>query len=158
MGEVLREGTKADGGKNRLDLLPFDALIEEARVMTLGAQKYEARNWEKGMAWSRLFGAALRHMFDWFLGQDKDPESGLHPLAHAACDIHFLLAYALRGTPGDDRPRYPAKPQEEDRQLRLCFAAERHECNHLSSKEQPHIITPFGHYCGKCGKKIGGEE
>ena len=66
-----------------------------------------ARNWEKGMDWSRLYAAALRHLTAWWRGNDIDHESGLPHLAHALCCINFLLAYELRGMGRDDRP-WPA--------------------------------------------------
>jgi hypothetical protein len=63
------------------------------------------RNWEPGMAWSRCYASALRHLFAWWRGEDKDPQTGLSHLAHCACNILFLLEYQelKRGT--DDRPR-----------------------------------------------------
>ncbi len=99
-------GHKDDIGKPRLDLLPFDALEEVGRVLTLGADKYGDRNWERGMAWSRLLGAALRHLFSWAIRSGRDAESGRSQLAHAAADILFLLAYEIRGIGEDDRGRW----------------------------------------------------
>jgi hypothetical protein len=96
-------GVKHDQGKTRWDLLPFDAVDQVARVMTFGAEKYNDRNWERGMNWGRLIGAAFRHLAAFARGQNLDPETGLPHLAHAACCVLFLLTYQLRGTPGDDR-------------------------------------------------------
>jgi hypothetical protein len=61
-------------------------------------------NWRKGMAWHRLFGAALRHLWAWYRGEKADPETGLSHLAHAACCVLFLLTYELKGLGTDDRP------------------------------------------------------
>lgn len=107
--DVLRstsdEGVKLDEGKVRMDLLPWDALEEVAKVLTFGANKYDDRNWEKGIDYSRLFAAAHRHLAAWHLRRGVDPESGLNHLAHAACDILMLLAFELRGMRQfDDRP------------------------------------------------------
>ena len=63
------------------------------------------RNWEKGMKWGRPVGALMRHMWAWWQGEDKDAETGLSHLAHAACCILFLLSYELRKTGEDDRPK-----------------------------------------------------
>lgn len=98
------EGRKDDSGKNRVDLLPVDALEEVSKVLTFGARKYADRNWEKGMAWSRVYGACIRHLWAFWRGEETDPESGLSHLAHAMCCVMFLLSYRLRSTPGDDRP------------------------------------------------------
>lgn len=99
----MSEGVKLDTGKIRTDLLPFDALESVSAVLAHGATKYEARNWEKGFAWGRLLGAAMRHLFSWAGGQDIDPESGLPHLSHAACCVLMLLALTIRGIGADDR-------------------------------------------------------
>lgn len=99
------EGRKFDGGKPRLELLPGDALLEVSKVLAFGARKYGDRNWEQGMSWGRVVGALLRHLFAWFGGEDKDPETGLNHTAHVACNALFLLAYVLRNTGTDDRSR-----------------------------------------------------
>lgn len=100
---ALKEGTKFDGGKPRWDLLPFDALDAVADVLHYGAVKYAARNWEKGMDWGRLLAAALRHLAAWARGQNVDPESGKHHLAHAACCVLMLLALTMRNVGTDTR-------------------------------------------------------
>ena len=100
------DGIKHDTGKDPWELLPYDALRQVVKVLAFGARKYEARNWEKGIAYGRLMGAVMRHLTDWWAGEEKDPETGLHPLAHVACDALFLLTYELRGKKDrDDRPR-----------------------------------------------------
>ena len=109
-GQVLATGVKKDEGKPRWELLPFDALEEVARVMTFGAKKYEARNWERGISYGRVIGAAYRHLKTFMMakitGQSViDPETNCHHLAEAPCEILFALAYELRGmTEFDDRP------------------------------------------------------
>jgi Domain of unknown function (DUF5664) len=55
-------GMKHDGGKVRVDLLPFGALLEVAKVLTYGARKYDTDNWRQRMKWRRLIGASLRHV------------------------------------------------------------------------------------------------
>lgn len=97
------EGRKFDAGKLPWHLLPPDALDAVLRVLDYGADKYGARNWEKGMDWSRPFSALMRHMWAWWRGEDADSETGESHLAHAACCILFLLAYHIRGAGNDDR-------------------------------------------------------
>lgn len=92
-----QDGVKHDDGKVRYDLIAPEALHEYAKVLTFGANKYNDRNWEKGIAYGRLLGACLRHIFSWVRGETIDVESGLHPLAHAICCLNFLLTYELRG-------------------------------------------------------------
>ena len=101
----MSEGTKHDSGKAPYHLLPFDAIGEVVRVLDFGARKYAERNWEKGIAYSRVFAAAQRHMSAWWQGEDRDPETGLSHLAHASCCALFLLAFVTRGRKDlDDRP------------------------------------------------------
>ena len=107
-------GVKHDKGKSPWHLLPTDALRAVVRVLGHGAVKYGDRNWERGMDWSRFYSALQRHITAWWDGEDKDAESGLPHLAHAACCVLFLLAYALRGAGRDDRPS--VKPVAEGAQ------------------------------------------
>lgn len=99
------EGKKHDTDKIRLDLMPTDVMCEVAKVYTFGAKKYGDRNWEKGLAYHRAYGAALRHMTSWWMRDDFDDETGIHHLAHAICELEFLLAFELRNIEHlDDRP------------------------------------------------------
>lgn len=96
-------GSKHDAGKPPLSLIPRAALLAEAEVLAFGAQKYDAHNWRKGMRWSRLGDAAMRHLLAWLDGEDNDPETGLPHLAHLRCCSGFLLEYAQSGAGTDDR-------------------------------------------------------
>lgn len=100
----MEEGVKNDGDKPRMDLIPPEVQTALGVVLKFGAEKYAARNWEKGMAWSRPFGALMRHMWAWWGGEEKDPETGFSHLWHALCCVAFLVAYEARGTGTDDRP------------------------------------------------------
>src|SRR5690349_11543974 len=92
----LTVGTKFDQGKLRWDLVPPE-FEEVVKVLTYGASKYADRNWELGIQYGRLVAATLRHLWAWVRGERNDPETGIHHLAHAGCDILFLLTYELRG-------------------------------------------------------------
>ena len=98
-------GRKDDSGKVRMDLLPPEFLIGTSEVLTFGANKYSDRNWEAGISYGRVFGALMRHMWAWWGGQNKDEETKLSHLKHAACCIAFLITYEERKmTKFDDRP------------------------------------------------------
>lgn len=103
-GNLHQVGIKHDSAKMRMDLIPVSAVEALAEVLTYGASKYADRNWEKGIKWSRVFGATMRHLWAWYRGEAKDPESGLNHLAHAMCNIAFLIEYSKRRTEFDDRP------------------------------------------------------
>lgn len=94
---------KFDGDKLPLHLLSTEAMNQTAAVLAFGAQKYAAHNWRKGFAWSRPLSAAMRHITAFNAGEDKDPESGLSHLAHAACCIMFLLEFEKTHPHLDDR-------------------------------------------------------
>ena len=100
----MADGNKYDDGKPAMDLLPPELLTAVADVLQYGAQKYEPRNWEKGMRWGRVFAALMRHMWAWWAGENIDKETGKSHLHHAACCIAFLIAYEARGVGTDDRP------------------------------------------------------
>jgi hypothetical protein len=87
------EGIKHDEGKNRLDLIPTEALEEIGKVYTFGAQKYNANNWRLGFKFSRIIGATLRHFYRFMRGEDHDQESGLLHLAHAGWGILTLISF-----------------------------------------------------------------
>lgn len=99
------EGTKHDATKLRLDLIPPTGIFAEADVFTKGAAKYGDRNWEDGILFSRVFGALLRHAYDWWAGEELDPDDNQHHLASVAWCAHVLLTYMARHQHQlDDRP------------------------------------------------------
>jgi len=64
---------KFDSEKVRLDLLPALPLIAVARVFQFGAKKYGEYNYAEGdgLKASRLYAAALRHLFAWWTGENN---------------------------------------------------------------------------------------
>lgn len=99
----MEQGTKADDGKPRMDLIPAYPLEMLAKVYTMGAVKYAAHNWRKGIAYSRIFAAIMRHLWAWQNGEDNDPESGLPHPVHAAFGCFALIQYMKDRTQFDDR-------------------------------------------------------
>lgn len=109
MSETKLAGIKHDGEKLRLDLISVPALMRTARVLTFGAKKYNDHNWRGGFNWSRLYGAALRHLMAHMNGEDKDPETGLSHLDHAACCLMFLQEHEENRLGKDDRYKQETK-------------------------------------------------
>ncbi len=101
--QSVSSGIKHDNGKPSLALLPTEALEEIAKVMDFGAKKYDADNWRGGFTYRRVASSLLRHIFAWLKGEDLDPESGLSHLAHAGCNVLFLLTFVITKTGTDDR-------------------------------------------------------
>lgn len=102
-GCLCTGGYKADHDKPDLSLLSSIAILKIGQVLQVGKKKYTAHNWRAGMAWSRCLSAALRHIFAYIGGEDKDPETGLSHLSHAACCLTFLLEYEETHRDKDDR-------------------------------------------------------
>ncbi|MFY8212229.1 MAG: dATP/dGTP diphosphohydrolase domain-containing protein [Candidatus Nanopelagicus sp.] len=99
----LGTALKFDTDKLPLHLLSTEAMNQTAAVLKFGAIKYAEHNWRKGFTWSRPLSAAMRHITAFNDGEDKDPESGLSHLAHAACCIMFLLEFEKTQPQLDDR-------------------------------------------------------
>ena len=97
-------GLRHNAGKTRHDLVPAFAQEQYARVLTFGALKYEERNWEKGMPWSKVLASLERHLQAVKNGEDFDPETGLLHSAHIMCNAAFLTQYFKTYPQGDDRP------------------------------------------------------
>lgn len=95
--------SKHDSAKVRMELLSPVALEELSKVLTFGAKKYASHNWRKGLVWSRLLGAALRHLLAFMGGQDKDPETGISHINHAMCNLMFLSEFEHTHPELDDR-------------------------------------------------------
>lgn len=110
--EKFSEGVKFDQGKVRTDLLDPLAMEGTAEVLGKGAIKYEDRNWEKGMKWSRPYGALLRHLFAFWRGEDIDPETGLYHIDQVGCNAMFLQRYFRTHKEWDDRPNSPTTPPQ----------------------------------------------
>ena len=96
-------GTKYDKGKNRLDLIPTEALEVLAEIYTRGASKYAQHNWAKGMAWSRPYGALLRHALAFWRGEETDSEFGTPHILHVAWNAIALYMYSRYRRQYDDR-------------------------------------------------------
>lgn len=112
-GQELKTGTKKDDGKFRWDLLAFEVFDAVAEILTGGAKKYAPRNWEKGIAYGRVFAGVMRHLHEWWISRLYGRDGINHAdgknshLDHAITGLMFLSAYEKRGFNGsefDDRP------------------------------------------------------
>ena len=101
-------GNRFNTGKIKYNLLPPFALEQYAKAMTMGADKYGDRNWEKGMNWDSVTASMKRHIAAFEKGQDYDSESNLLHMAHVMCNAGFLLEYYKLFPEGDNRTnKYP---------------------------------------------------
>ncbi len=113
---MSNQGTKHDQDKVDLSLISSIWILSVGKVLTFGAKKYkEKHNWRKGIPICRLIAAALRHIFAFLSGEDKDPETGESHLSNASCCLMF--AVELMETRPDLDDRY--KKQQPDRDTKL---------------------------------------
>ena len=91
-GEREPQGTGAvrdtRSGKGRFDLISPHGLFRLARIYELDAEKYEDRNWEKGIAISRCLDSAKRHLNQYAMGA-KDEDH----LAQAAWNLFAIMHF-----------------------------------------------------------------
>lgn len=98
-------------GKPRIGLISPFFMRRLGAWLTLGAQKYAPRNWEKGQPFSRVTDSMARHLEAWKAGERDEDH-----LAAVACNAMFLVHYQEMIRSGvlpaelDDMPRY--MPQE----------------------------------------------
>lgn len=80
-------------GKPRIGLVPPELMVEVAKVLTFGAEKYEENNWKKGLSDENCLSSCLRHICKYMAGEEFDNESGISHLSHAACNLAFLIHF-----------------------------------------------------------------
>lgn len=100
------EKTGAEKGVKlaRYDLIPIDPLRILAEHYGKGAAKYAERNWELGIDWSKLYAAAMRHLTQFWAGEDTDPETGTPHVISAAWMCFALCQMMIEHPELDDRP------------------------------------------------------
>jgi len=87
----------------RFDLMPVHALWELAEHFGRGAEKYAIRNWEKGYDWSKNYAAAIRHLMQFWAGEDFDKELGSKHVIAAAWHCIVLATFMETHPEKDDR-------------------------------------------------------
>ena len=107
----------------RFDLLPAEPLRQVAEHYGKGAEKYAARNWERGYEWSKSYGALQRHANAFWGGEDIDEETGSPHMAAVVFHALALLEFARTHEAFDDRPNSPSKRlrRELAEELREAF-------------------------------------
>lgn len=107
-GEIRVTNDHTGGQKGRkpqrMELLPWAALMEVAELYHEGAKKYDPWNWRKGLDWSLCFGAMQRHAALFWEGEDSDSETGCHHLTSVVFHALALLTFIQEHPDLDDRP------------------------------------------------------
>ncbi len=91
--------------KPPLHLVPPSATIYLAEGFRDGADKYGPYNWRANeVAASVYVGASLRHIYQWWDGEETAEDSGVHHLAHALSCLAIIVDGKETGNLIDDRP------------------------------------------------------
>lgn len=88
----------------RFDLIPAKPLWELAEHYGKGCAKYSSRNWERGYDWSLSFAACMRHLQQFWAGEDIDPETGSKHVIAAAWHALAMAEFMETHPEKDDRP------------------------------------------------------
>lgn len=126
---------KFDLGKPQVSLVPQEALLGCARIMTHGAKKYDAHNWCKGFSFSKLYDAIFRHLISSVLGEDIDPDSKEDPLLHIMADAGMLYEIKRYYPELDDRWKWKNVKKRQKSSKKLLSPKKGRKPRLLSSKK-----------------------
>lgn len=97
--------------KASLCCVPCGPLFEVGAAMLDGSAKYGRHNWRViGVRASVYYEAALRHLMRYWEGEDIDPDSGVHHLAHVSACCLIARDAAMCDKLDDDRPLVVGDP------------------------------------------------
>ena len=109
LGEVRVVNDKTGGEKGsklcRMDLIPAQPLMELGEHFGRGSEKYEDRNWERGYDWSLSYAACMRHLWQFWGGEDTDKETGSKHVIAAAWHCLALAEFMEKQPEMDDRAK-----------------------------------------------------
>jgi hypothetical protein len=106
-GKAIREPSK---GKGRYDLITPFAEDRIAKWYELGSEKYDDRNWERGMPFHRYIDSAKRHINSFMKGLEDEDH-----LAAACWNLMCIMHHQELGQlEFDDLPHYLSKKEEDE--------------------------------------------
>ena len=92
------------GTKIKVNLVPYELQVMAALGLNYGADKYEPRNFEKGLSALDLTESIRRHNDAFQQGEDIDADSGLPHIALIASSVAMLCHNWMQGVMVEDRP------------------------------------------------------
>lgn len=72
MSEYETGAVRYTGGKGRMDLIPWSAVIRVSKHMEDALTHYPERNWEKGLPMHTMIDSAFRHLAKYVEGWDDE--------------------------------------------------------------------------------------
>lgn len=82
---------KETDGKLDYTLIPLELLHQVAKVREYGNKKYRGADTWMHVPRGEYVKAIFRHLVSYLCGVQRDQETGLHHMAHIACNCAFIL-------------------------------------------------------------------
>ena len=135
---LIKPGTKPSnpkdivgGNKVSMSCVPMNVIMEASLGLAEGMCKYGRHNYrEVGVRASIYYDALMRHIADWWEGEDIDPDSGLSHVTKAISDLIVLRDSMLRDNWTDDRP--PKSPKGWMQPLNTTFKEIKVKYQHMT--------------------------
>lgn len=109
MGRELEDAnvkTAAAAKKPRVAAVPPIAVMALGAAMQTGADKYGAFNWRgTSVTASVFYNAMVRHLEQWYSGEQHASDTGVHHLAHLMAGAAIVLDAEMNDVFIDDRPK-----------------------------------------------------
>jgi len=88
-----------------LSCISSPVALEVGLAMLEGARKYGRHNYRvSGVAASVYYDATMRHLMQWWEGEDTDPDSGISHVTKAISSLFVLRDAMINDMLEDDRP------------------------------------------------------
>lgn len=89
-----------------ISTMPFPVLGEVNLALLEGSLKYGRHNYRRAGVRASVYldACVMRHLGNWWEGQDLDPDSEIHELSKAIAGLTVLRDSIMRGNWVDDRP------------------------------------------------------
>lgn len=109
---VFQTGAKRDNadGKGRMDLLPWNAIIELSKHCERGAKHYGENNVRMGIPFHSLADSGARHLAKWIAGVQDEPTH----LVAACWNLMWLLEQTITKPELNDMPWGKVEDNYED--------------------------------------------
>lgn len=119
-------------------------MAEVGVAMLEGALKYGRHNYRAvGVRASVYYDATMRHLMDWWEGQDIDPDSGMSHITKAITSLVVLRDSMIQGNWSDDRPPHSPEFYAELNQ-KVAALREKYSDRSPTHYTQAHMAEQFG--------------
>lgn len=99
--------------KPRPGLMSPFALMREAELYARGAEKYDDRNWEKGMPFSRVVDSLFRHLLQYMSGdREEDHLAAIRWNSGALIHYEEMIGRGVLSEELNDLPKYKVATQQ----------------------------------------------